>query len=127
MRNIRSYLGNRRGQAMLEFALVLPVLILVLMGMLEFGRVMHEYMLVTEAARIGARAAVVNANDATVRSQIMSAVPAIESANITIVRGANSGDPVKVTVKGRVTIITPIIGAILPNPFTITESAVMRQ
>lgn len=46
---------TRRGQAVVEFALVLPVFLLLLFGALEFGRVFVRLHLMTNAAREGAR------------------------------------------------------------------------
>lgn len=47
--------GKRKGQAVVEFALVLPVFILLLMGAVEFGRAYLDLHLLTNAAREGAR------------------------------------------------------------------------
>ena len=49
----------RRGQALVEFALVLPLLMLVLFGIVEFGRAWNAKQVLTDAAREGARLAVV--------------------------------------------------------------------
>jgi len=47
------------GQALVEFALVLPILVLILMGIIEFGRIFFAYLVITEMAREGARYAAV--------------------------------------------------------------------
>ncbi len=49
---------RKRGQAMVEFALVLPIFMLVLSGILDFGFALYTRMTVINAAREGARAAV---------------------------------------------------------------------
>lgn len=49
-----------RGQALLEFALVLPVLLVALLGLIDVGRLVFTYNSVSEAARTGARVAIVN-------------------------------------------------------------------
>ena len=41
MCEIRSILKKKRGQAIVEFALILPVFILILLGIMEFGLVFH--------------------------------------------------------------------------------------
>jgi hypothetical protein len=53
---------NRKGQALIEFALVLPILLLVVVGMLEFARAWNLHQVMTDAVREGARRAVL-AND----------------------------------------------------------------
>jgi hypothetical protein len=48
-----------RGAAAVEFALVLPILLLVIFGLIDFGRLLNAQVKTTEAAREGARAAAV--------------------------------------------------------------------
>lgn len=50
---------DERGGAMVEFALVVPLLLVLLMGIIEFGRVWNTEHVMTDAAREGARRAVV--------------------------------------------------------------------
>ena len=49
--------GSDRGAAAVEFALVVPVLLIVVFGIIDFGRMLNAQLQVTEAAREGARAA----------------------------------------------------------------------
>ena len=51
---------DQRGQSMVELVLGLPLLLLVLVAILQFGLVMHDYVEVTQAARAGARKASVS-------------------------------------------------------------------
>lgn len=51
---------GQSGQALLEMALVLPVMLLLAMGLFDFGRAIYAYNTVSEAARVGARVAIVN-------------------------------------------------------------------
>ena len=55
-----------RGQAMVEFALVIPLFLLFLSGILDFGFALFNRMTVINAAREGARAAVMVSNTATI-------------------------------------------------------------
>lgn len=60
---------TRRGVAMLEMAIVLPILLLLLLGILELGRVVMIYQIATNATREAARRAIVpGATDSTVLS-----------------------------------------------------------
>jgi Flp pilus assembly protein TadG len=52
--------GGRRGQALVEFALIFPVLVLLLLGIFEVGRLVFAYNTLGNAAREGARVAAVN-------------------------------------------------------------------
>jgi hypothetical protein len=46
---------NQQGQTVTEFALVLPILALVLFGVIQFGIVFHQYVTLTDAVRAGGR------------------------------------------------------------------------
>jgi Flp pilus assembly protein TadG len=63
-----------RGQALVEFALVLPIFILLLAGMLDFGAALYSRMTVINAAREGARAAVTAPLKSDIPSLVSTAV-----------------------------------------------------
>ena len=52
--------GEERGQSMTEFAIVLPILVVLLFGIVQFGILFNNYVTLTDAARAGARAAAVS-------------------------------------------------------------------
>jgi Flp pilus assembly protein TadG len=56
----RSRAHNEQGQAMVEFILVLPVLLIVLLGIFQFGITFKNYISLTDAVRAGARTAAVS-------------------------------------------------------------------
>ncbi|MCH7549035.1 MAG: pilus assembly protein [Candidatus Krumholzibacteriota bacterium] len=80
--------GNR-GQAIIEFAFVLPMLLLVLFGITEFGRAWMTANILTAAAREGCRLAVVTGPDSTA-----------VIARVTQVCGAAGVTPTAVLVSG---------------------------
>ena len=62
---------SQRGAALLEMALTLPLLLLVCVGILEFGRAYQTWQVITNAAREGARIAVLpGMDDTAVRSRV---------------------------------------------------------
>lgn len=71
---------GERGQAAVELALVLPVLLLVLLGIAEFGRGLSAYLTVQHAAREGARLAVTGASDSNVDARVRDAASFLEGA-----------------------------------------------
>ncbi|WP_166824716.1 TadE/TadG family type IV pilus assembly protein [Thalassoroseus pseudoceratinae] len=72
---------SRRGTALVEMALVLPIFMMVTLGIVEFGRAMMVSQLVTNAAREGARQAIIDgSNNANVRSTIETFMQ--QSANV---------------------------------------------
>lgn len=48
------------GQAYVEFALVLPILLLIVMGIVQFGTAFKDYIALTDSVRVGARQAAVS-------------------------------------------------------------------
>ena len=58
---IRRSLKEEQGQALTEFAVVLPVLIVVLLAIVQFGIAFTHYLSLTDAVRAGARAGAVSA------------------------------------------------------------------
>ena len=57
--NMRALRTDTRGQALLEFALVLPILLLLVLGIVEFGRIWNINQQVSDTTREGARRAVI--------------------------------------------------------------------
>ncbi|MBN2410664.1 pilus assembly protein [candidate division KSB1 bacterium] len=104
---------RKNGQSIVEFALILPVLILILMGIIEFGRLLETTNILTSAAREGARVAAVSAPDV---SQVNNAANNILSANnisgasITV-NGPNANKEVTVTVQLS---YSPLTGSFFP-------------
>lgn len=62
VRPIRRLLGSERGTALVEFALIAPILFFLVFGIVEFGRALNYYNDLTQLAGQGARAAVVSRN-----------------------------------------------------------------
>jgi TadE-like protein len=58
--NTLSRLKRQDGQAFVEFVIVLPLLVMLVFGIAQFGVAFHNYLSITDAARVGARVAAVN-------------------------------------------------------------------
>lgn len=65
IRSLRRLVRGQSGAEVIEFALTLPLLLLVVLGIIEFGFLFQEYEVVTNAAREGARIAVLPTYSAT--------------------------------------------------------------
>lgn len=61
-----------RGQSLVEFALILPVFVLILVGIFDVGRAIYAYNTVNNAARQGARLAIVDQTIAHIRDKAAS-------------------------------------------------------
>ena len=112
---LRSLRRDERGAVLVEFALVLPLLLILLLGMVDFGKAYNYWIDGTHLSATGARWAVVNNNPgpgATLQQSIRDQADSGELRNggtgsmpnpatvcITFPKGtSNVGDPVKVTV-----------------------------
>ena len=60
----RSYRKKRRGAAAVEFAVVAPIFLLLVFGMIEYGRMVMVQQVLTNASREGARVAVLDGSTA---------------------------------------------------------------
>jgi Flp pilus assembly protein TadG len=90
---MKSQLKSERGTAILETAMTLPLLLLVSVGIFEFGRAYQTWQVLTNAAREGARVAVLpsvtsGAAEDRVRQYLLSGrLPGAESATVTVTAG----------------------------------------
>jgi Flp pilus assembly protein TadG len=78
---------QEQGQAMVEMALVLPVLLLVVTGILTFGLAFNNYVMLTEATSVGARALAISRGQttdpcATASSAVYAAAPLLASSKL---------------------------------------------
>lgn len=74
MKKILKLVKNTDGQSLVEFALVLPILGLLILGMIEFGWILNGQITLTNAAREGARAAVVCTSETAAETAATTAV-----------------------------------------------------
>jgi uncharacterized protein (UPF0333 family) len=77
-------LRDNRGQALLEFALVLPVLLLLVFGIIEFGLIFFDNLVITQAAREGARVGVVGGSDAEIIETIEYSAASLDQSRLQI-------------------------------------------
>ena len=128
---MKRILNNSKGQALVEMAFVLPILLMIVMGIVEFGRIFNAYLIVTNASREGARYASVNSTDLEVINAIETLTSTLNQSQMSIsiypdYRSRTSGNPVEVSIDYNIDIIAPIIGVILPDPFIVSSNTTMR-
>lgn len=71
---LRHLRRDQRGAQLVEFAIVVPILLLLVIGIFEFGRAYFSWIVITNGAREGARTAAVGANATAVYDRVISAV-----------------------------------------------------
>jgi Flp pilus assembly protein TadG len=84
MRNPLRRRNDESGQAFVELALVLPVLLLLLLGVIQFGNVFRDYIALTDATRVGARQAAVSRSIQPPSNRIPLVVSKVHTAAVNL-------------------------------------------
>ena len=86
-RRLRNPGNSESGQAIVEFAMVLPILMALLLGILQFGIVFNNYITLTDATRAGARKAAVsrflNDNGASAKQAVQDSAAGLNLSVLT--------------------------------------------
>ena len=133
---------NERGTALLETAITIPIILLISVGIFEFGRAYQTWQVLTNAAREGARVSVLSDKtdgdvDAAVRAYMQAgSLPGYASAGVVVDRGvpmgANTGSRITVNypfsfivLNGVANLVTK--GSTAGQPLTMQSVALMRN
>ena len=86
---------GEKGQALVEFALLVPIFLILLFAIVDFGMGFHSWITVTNSAREGARIGAVQASTAEIEARVKATSDLInEDANMTVTVGCGpSSDP----------------------------------
>jgi Flp pilus assembly protein TadG len=136
-----------RGQGLVEFALIFPVFMLILFAIFDVGRLVFAYTSITNAAREGARLAIVNQGTGQPELRVRKQSSVAESTNgdgtditVTYVRDDANGQPTtttcptpipigclaKVTYATKLWPITPIVRQVIfNNGITMTATSIL--
>ncbi|MGE0058931.1 MAG: TadE/TadG family type IV pilus assembly protein [Dehalococcoidia bacterium] len=143
-RTLRS--RHELGQSLVEFAFVLPIFLLIIMAIVDFGWAFRGYIVTTNAAREGARWAVIGAeadgdegviartvdrsSGVLTTSQVKTFCDDVESD----LKRCASGSSVRVEISYEYHYITPlggilnfVTGGVMPDPLRIKSSTTMRH
>jgi Flp pilus assembly protein TadG len=138
--------SGERGQSLLEFAAVVPIFLLVVMGVIDFGVGLKSWIQVTNAAREAARFGAVYCSqgdidgtpvsDLVVDRAVESATGLeLDTANISVSANCDAGhatESLSVSIEYDYEMISPIggmmsfLGGGIPSTITLTSSADMR-
>lgn len=109
--------NTERGAVAVEFALLVPILVMLLLGIMEFGRAYNAQVTLTNAARESARSMAINNSQPTARTAARNAAtqlsPALADGNITFsATDCTVGAQMTVTVSYNLSTLTGIAGPI---------------
>jgi len=116
---------------MVELALVLPILLILLCGIVDFGWIFGNRLLANSAAREAARYTAIHYYDSSADDD-RAAAEAIVTARASILESpvvqiTVSGEAVTVTVSSRVEVLTPLISPFFEDgEYTVTAECTMR-
>ena len=134
--------GNQRGAALIETAITIPLVLLVSVSIFEFGRAYQTWQVLTNAAREGARVAVLEQyTDAQVSDIVRNYLTGgrltkAAAATITVVRnepfGSTTASRITVNYPFQFIVLNPVArlvqtGSTMGTPLTMQSSALMRN
>lgn len=125
----RSGGSGENASASVEFALVLPLVLLMALVLVQLGLLAKDQLVVVEAARAGAREATVTSDDGAVRDAAVRASVglSVDRLVVSVQREGGVGMAVKVTVSYEDTPQLPMVAWLFPSSVTLSNAAVMRQ
>jgi Flp pilus assembly protein TadG len=140
MRLERRSRRSRRGQSLVEFALVFPIVIVILLAIFDLGRLVFAYNDIGNAARQGARTAIIDQTGNNARDRViqMATSLGLTASDVQVSYADSDGNDchdlntgkltlacqATVTVDFKWSAITPVIGSIV-GPITVTTTAQM--
>jgi Flp pilus assembly protein TadG len=127
------------GQSLVEFALVIPIFLLVLFAIVDFGMAFHAWITVTNSAREGGRLGSVHASSGTIEQRVRDTADSLDQDNLSVTvtnaddQGGQPGESVVVDVSYSYSLITPLAdllnmvsGGTIPDTLSLDSVAEMR-
>ena len=128
---VMNIIKNQKGQSLVEFAIILPILLLLLFGIAEFGIMLNSYLTIQNVAREGARLGIIGGSDVEITSLITATSPNLTPADMSIAitpseLNRKSGDTLQVIVTYNYHMTVPIISSLVGNIIVLTAQTSMR-
>lgn len=125
------YLKQKRGQSLVETAIVLPLILILIMGIIDFGFLFNNYIVISNASREAARKGSLGGSDTDITQLIQNYTTTLDLSRMDIdIYPAQSqrfhGAEIKVTILYDNRLITPVIGALLGDTITLQGQVTMR-
>jgi Flp pilus assembly protein TadG len=115
----RFQIRNERGQTLTEFAIVLPILALLLFGVIQFGITFNNYITLTDAVRAGARKGAVGRHlsnpQAAVTTQVRNAATDLKSSDLQITVNSTWAQGSDVTVTATYPYSINLLGVVVKS------------
>jgi Flp pilus assembly protein TadG len=121
--------ARERGTATVEFALLLPLLLVMCLALVQVGLLARDRLLAEAVARAGAREAALQADETAIREAALAAGPGLypDAVTIGVTRQGSVGDPVTVEVAYAEAIRIPFVDWLFGDTVSMSASATDRQ
>lgn len=124
------FIVNQKGQSLVEFAIVLPLILLILLGIAQFGMMFNSYLTIQNATREGARVGIVGGTNNEINQSIISTSPNLKAENLTIhinpTQDRKSGETLTVQIVYNYPLSVPIINNIFGKTIQLNAKTSMR-
>lgn len=113
----------------MEFALVLPIVLAIVLALVQVGLLVRDRLLVESAVRSGARTAAVEPSDDAVRTAVLRAAPALDAGavSLAVARPGTRGEAVTVTLTYVAAVRVPFVSWLFPSGVSMRAQATDRQ
>jgi Flp pilus assembly protein TadG len=108
---IRKNKDGERGQSLVEFTMIVPIFLLLVFAIVDFGMGFHAWITVTNSAREGARIGAVGADQSTIEARARDTAGSLDGEDLSVTVTNAQGDPgeaVTVEVDYDYQLITPL-------------------
>ena len=124
----RKVLANQKGQAMVEFALVVPLFLLLLCGIIEFGVLYNAQLTLEQDAREGARYAAIHAKEEDLAAKVYAHL-CLEPLTSAVSLDVDLSQPGSVTVTAETLVpaLTPVGHAVFKGSEKVLSAAVTMR
>lgn len=119
----------KKGQATVEFALLLPVMIFLILLVVEIGMMLNSYLKIANASREAARIIAVGKTEIQAQAAIDTMTSGLEPSNISKVitpASPKKYDEITVVITYKYTPLTGMLNALLPSNLS-TKTVMMRE
>jgi Flp pilus assembly protein TadG len=119
---------EERGQDLAEYALILPIFLLVIMSIFDMGRAVYYYSALQNSVREGARYGIIYPEDITgIETVVRQKAVGLDVNDLAITTSYPSDDTIQVRATFQFQIVTPIIGALFgTNELTFSGQSTMH-
>ncbi|MFA9399265.1 MAG: TadE/TadG family type IV pilus assembly protein [Clostridiaceae bacterium] len=122
---------DNKGQALVEFAIILPILMLIVMGIIQFGFMINSYLTIANLSREAARLGIIGSSYSEIENDIIFKAPNLDADELSINispsdSNRKSGDTLNVKIYYNYKLTVPIISSMFNNEIELSSECSMR-